>query len=150
MMTAEHSGVGHEPLDLRFTCQRRCGCSDSTSTETPQCGHETKIDVRDVGLGDEVIAFVNEGIANPAVVAILSSMHTPKAKWQQLEIDAAIWTEVAKGGCHWIVRERSDLVCHSQAIRQGIRTHPSHHGAPAPTGTPSSGIAHGARDHGGD
>ena len=71
-------------------------------------GHETKIDVRDLSLGDDAIAFMNEGIANAAVVIILFSEHTPKAVWQQLEIDAAVWSEVAQDGGRCIVVRLDD------------------------------------------
>ena len=66
-------------------------------------GHETKVDTRDLGLGDNVIAFMNEGIANAAAVIILFSKHTTDAEWQKLEIDAAVWNEIAQSGGRCIV-----------------------------------------------
>lgn len=71
-------------------------------------GHETKIDTRDLGLGDNVIAFMNEGIANAAAVIILFSKHTSEADWQKLEIDAAVWNEVAQDGGRCIVVRLDD------------------------------------------
>ena len=71
-------------------------------------GHETKVDTRDLGLGDNVIAFMNEGIANAAAVIILFSKHTPDAKWQNLEIDAALWNQVAQSGGRCIVVRLDD------------------------------------------
>ncbi len=65
--------------------------------------HETKVDTLDLGLGDNVIAFMNKGIANAAAVIILFSKHTPDAEWQKLEIDAAVWNEVAQDGGKCIV-----------------------------------------------
>ena len=58
--------------------------------------HETKVDTQNLDLGDNAIAFMNEGISNAAAVIILFSTHTPKAEWQKLEIDAAVWNQVAQ------------------------------------------------------
>lgn len=71
-------------------------------------GHETKIDTQDLGLGDNVIAFMNEGIANAAAVIILFSKDTLDAKWQNLEIDAAVWNQVAQSGGRCIVVRLDD------------------------------------------
>ena len=71
-------------------------------------GHETKVDTRDLGLGDNVIAFMNDGIANAAAVIILFSKHTTDAKWQNLEIDAAVWNQVAQSGGRCIVVRLDD------------------------------------------
>ena len=66
-------------------------------------GHETMIDTQDLSLGDNVIAFMNAGIADAAAVIILFSRHTPAAQWQNLEIDAAVWSEIVSGGGRCIV-----------------------------------------------
>ena len=51
---------------------------------------------------------MNEGIANAAAVIILFSKHTPTADWQKLEIDAAVWNEVAQDGGTCIVVSLDD------------------------------------------
>ena len=66
-------------------------------------GHETMVDTRDLALGDNPIAFMNRGIADAAAVIILFSKHTPAAPWQKLEIDAAVWSQVARDGGRCIV-----------------------------------------------
>ena len=71
-------------------------------------GHDTKIDTLDLGLGDSTIAFMNEGISQAAVVIILFSKHTAKAEWQKLEIDAAVWSQVAQDGGRCIVVRLDD------------------------------------------
>ena len=70
--------------------------------------HETKIDTQDLGLGDNAIDFMNEGIENAAAVIILFSKHTPDAGWQKLEIDSAVWNEVAQDGGRCIVVRLDD------------------------------------------
>ena len=71
-------------------------------------GHETKIDTQVLSLGDNAISFVNDGIADAAAVIILFSEHTPNAKWQNLEIDAAVWNQVAQSGGRCIVVRLDD------------------------------------------
>ena len=71
-------------------------------------GHDAKVDTLDLGLGDDAIAFMNDGIANAAAVIVLFSEHTPKAPWQKLEIDAAIWSQVAQNGGRCIVVRLDD------------------------------------------
>ena len=71
-------------------------------------GHDSKIDTLDLALGDSVIEFMNDGIANAAAVIILFSKHTPNADWQKLEIDAAMWNEVAQDGGICIVVSLDD------------------------------------------
>ena len=71
-------------------------------------GHDAKIDTLDLGLGDDSIAFMNDGIADAAAVIILFSQHTPRAEWQKLEIDAAVWSQVAQDGGRCIVVRLDD------------------------------------------
>src|SRR6266404_2189455 len=61
-------------------------------------GHETKVDTRELRLGDDAIKFINDGIAEAHTVIILYSRHTPNANWQKLEINSAVWNEVAQSG----------------------------------------------------
>ena len=69
-------------------------------------GHETKIDTQDLSLGDNAISFMNDGIAKAAVVIILFSKHTAGAKWQNFEIDAAVWNQVDQSGGRCITSRR--------------------------------------------
>lgn len=71
-------------------------------------GHDTKVDTLDLSLGDNVIAFINDGIANAHMVVILLSKNSADAKWQKLEIDSASWNEVAQGGGACIVVRLDD------------------------------------------
>ena len=61
-------------------------------------GHEAAVDEIDLGLGDDSIDFMNRGIAEAHAIIILFSQHTINAKWQHLEINAALWNEVAQAG----------------------------------------------------
>jgi hypothetical protein len=61
-------------------------------------GHETKIDTRELKLGDDAIKFMNDGIADAHTVIIFYSQHTPQANWQKLEINSAVWNEIAQSG----------------------------------------------------
>ena len=71
-------------------------------------GHHAKVDALDLALGDNAIRFMSDGIANAAAVIILFSKHTATAKWQQFEIDAALWNHVAADGGQWIVVRLDD------------------------------------------
>jgi len=64
-------------------------------------GHDTCVDTKDLGMGDNAISFMNESIAEAHTVIILFSKHSAGAAWQKLEMDAAVWNEVAQdgGGC---------------------------------------------------
>ena len=71
-------------------------------------GHEAQVDTQDLGLGDDLVEFMNDGIANAHVVIILFSQHTPEAKWQNAEIHAAIATQVTNNGARCIVVRLDD------------------------------------------
>lgn len=71
-------------------------------------GHETKVDTSDLGLGENAISFMNQGIENAGTVVILFSAHSADAKWQKLEIDSAVWNEVAHSGGLCIVVRLDD------------------------------------------
>ena len=86
---------------------------DATAAETVadhlrDAGHETKVDTYNLTLGDDTIAFMNTAIADAAVVIILYSKHSRSAKWQNLEINAAVWNEVAQDGGKCIVVRLDD------------------------------------------
>jgi hypothetical protein len=51
--------------------------ADKLAGDLKNAGHETKVDTRELKLGDDSINFMNEGIANAHTVVILYSKHTP-------------------------------------------------------------------------
>ena len=61
-------------------------------------GHDVCIDLRELKLGDDTIQFMNDAISKAHTVVIIFSHNTPKAIWQQKEINAAIWNETAQQG----------------------------------------------------
>lgn len=71
-------------------------------------GHATRVDLFDLSLGDDSIAFMNQGIAEAHTVIILFSVHSASAKWQQLEINSAVWSEVERTGGRCIVVRLDD------------------------------------------
>lgn len=72
------------------------------------CGHDVRIDLKELTLGDDTIDFMNDAIANAHTVIILYSQHTPNAKWQRLEINAAVWNQTAQSGGKVIVLKVDD------------------------------------------
>jgi len=71
-------------------------------------GHEVRVDLNQLKLGDDVIDFMNEGIADADVNIVIFSHNTPSAKFQKLEINAAIWHETAQKGGKVIVLKADD------------------------------------------
>jgi hypothetical protein len=71
-------------------------------------GHDTKVDTKELGLGSDSITFMNESIAEAHTVVVLYSRHTPNAEWQNIEIKAAVWNEVAQAGGNCIVVRLDD------------------------------------------
>ncbi len=84
------------------------GLATELALQLRNAGHDAKIDTLDLSLGDDALAFMNDGIANAAAVIVLFSRHTSKAEWQKLEIDAAVWSQVAQGGGRCIVVRLDD------------------------------------------
>ena len=84
------------------------GIATELTQHLRNAGHETKVDTLDLALGDNAIAFMNEGIADAGAVIILFSKHTLAAKWQNLEIDAAVWSQVSGAGGRCIVVRLDD------------------------------------------
>jgi hypothetical protein len=66
-------------------------------------GHDVRIDLHELTLGDDTIEFMNTAIADAHTVVIIFSQHTLQAKWQKLEISAAVWNETAQEGGKVIV-----------------------------------------------
>ena len=71
-------------------------------------GHDAKIDTLDIPLGGNVIAFMNEELDAADAVIILFSTHTASATWQNPEIEAAVWNELAGDGGRCIVVRLDD------------------------------------------
>ena len=76
--------------------------------ELRNVGHDVRIDLHELQLGDDTISFMNEAIANAQTVIILFSKDTPQAKWQTLEINAAVWNETEQEGGKVIVLKLDD------------------------------------------
>jgi hypothetical protein len=73
------------------------------ASDLRDAGHETKVDTKELTLGTDSIDFMNQAIADAHTVIILFSQHTANARWQQLEINASLWNEVAQDGGMCIV-----------------------------------------------
>ena len=71
-------------------------------------GHHITVDVDDLRVGDDVIRFMNEGIADADFILILHSKHTVEAINQGVEMDAAIWNEINQHGGQCIVVRLDD------------------------------------------
>ena len=71
-------------------------------------GHETTVDTLDLDLGANAITFMDDGIAEAAAVVILLSKYTADAKWQKLEMHAALWNEVTSDTGKCIVLRLDD------------------------------------------
>ena len=84
------------------------GIASELATHLRNAGHDPRVDTKDLSLGDNVIEFINDGIENAAAVIILFSEHTPSATWQKLEVDAAVWNEIAGDGGRCIVVRLDD------------------------------------------
>ncbi|MGA2178379.1 MAG: toll/interleukin-1 receptor domain-containing protein [Verrucomicrobiota bacterium] len=100
MGTMKHVFISHAGEDAEI--------AKRLENDLRNASHETKIDARELKLGDDTIEFMNQGIADAHTVIILYSQHTPKAKWQNLEIKSAVWNEVAQSGGVCIVVRLDD------------------------------------------
>src|SRR5687767_4692004 len=92
--------ISHAATDSKVASQ--------LAMDLKNAGHETIVDTIQLDLGDDAIDFMNNGIAEASVVIILFSQHTVDAKWQRLEINAALWNEVVQGGGTCIVLRLDD------------------------------------------
>ena len=86
----DHIFISHAGADAPLAEQL---CSDLKNV-----GHDAKVDTREMRLGDNLIDFMNEGIANSHTVIVIFSTHTDTAAWQKKEIDAAIWNQQEHSG----------------------------------------------------
>lgn len=66
-------------------------------------GHDVRLDLQALRLGDDIISFMNNSIADSHVILVIYSQHTPTAIWQELEINAAVWNNVSQDGGKLIV-----------------------------------------------
>src|SRR4051794_2497455 len=82
--------------------------ADQLAEDLRNAGHNTKVDTGEVGLGDDLIAFMNEGIDNAHTIILLLSQHSRSAIWQKLEINGALWNEIAQEGGKCIVLRLDD------------------------------------------
>lgn len=96
----KHIFISHASADVKIAYK--------LSEYLRNAGHETKVDTRELKLGDDAIAFMNESIMNAHTIIILYSQHTQRADWQKLEINSAIWNEVAQDGGVCIVVRLDD------------------------------------------
>ena len=94
-MAIKHIFVSHAAADAAIASE--------LTEHLRNAGHDAKVDTQDLALGDNIIDFMNEGIAHAGAVIILYSKHTPAAEWQKLEIRGAVWNEIARDGGQCIV-----------------------------------------------
>jgi hypothetical protein len=78
------------------------------SEDLRNCGHDVTVDLLDLKLGASLIDFMNTALSGSEIVLILHSKASKQAKWQNIEMDAAIWREVEQGGCRVIVLKLDD------------------------------------------
>src|SRR5665213_158668 len=91
----KHIFVSHAGADSAIASQ--------LADDLKNAGHDTKVDTHELKLGRDTIDFMNQGIADAHTIIILYSRHTPTADWQKLEINAALWNEIAQDGGTCIV-----------------------------------------------
>lgn len=72
-------------------------------------GHDVRIDLHELKLGDDTIDYMNNAIRESRTVIIIYSENTPNAPWQQLEINAAVWNSVSQNGGSIIVLKLGDI-----------------------------------------
>lgn len=99
-MSIKHIFISHASEDSTIAIQ--------LTEDLRNSGHETKVDAKELKLGSDLIRFINDSIVNAHTVIILYSKHTPAASWQSLEINSAVWNEVAQGGGTCIVVRLDD------------------------------------------
>jgi len=94
-MGLKHIFISHARQDVDI--------ANKLATHLRDAGHDIMVDTHDLNLGANLIAFINESIANAYMIIILFSKHTPNAKWQMLEINSALWNEFEQSGAQCIV-----------------------------------------------
>jgi hypothetical protein len=96
----KHVFISHAGPDKEFARKLE---SDLTNA-----GHETCVDLCELGLGDDSIDFMNTGIRDARIIVILYSKHTEKARWQRLEINSSLWNQMEQQGGQCIVIRLDD------------------------------------------
>jgi hypothetical protein len=96
----KHIFISHAGADAEI--------ANRLASDLRNAGHETKIDTKELRLGDDTIEFINNGISQAHSIIILYSKHTANAKWQKLEINSAVWNETAQDGGTCIVLKLDD------------------------------------------
>lgn len=86
----KHIFISHAGRDIEIA-NRLCG-------DLRNVGHDVRIDLHELKFGDDTIQFMSDAIADAHTIIILFSQNTHNAVWQKLEINAAIWNQVAQGG----------------------------------------------------
>jgi hypothetical protein len=89
---------------------RDSGIAKRLCEDLRNIGHEVMVDLNELKLGDDTIQFMNDAIAQAHTNIILFSGNTPDAKWQNLEINAAVWNEAAQKGGKVIVLKLDDTL----------------------------------------
>ena len=112
MRETRKTEISTNPMGIRRIFVSHAGPDADVATALVKhlrnAGHEATIDTLDLGLGDSAIAFMNEEIRAAAAIIILLSEHTLSARWQNLEVEAAVWNEVAADGGRCIVVRLDD------------------------------------------
>jgi len=96
----KHIFISHAGADSEIA-ERLC-------EDIKNIGHEVRIDLQELKLGDDVLQFMNDAIADAHTNIILFSASTADAKWQKLEINAAVWNELEQAGGKVIVLKIDD------------------------------------------
>lgn len=94
-MSLQHIFISHAGPDAAIAA--------NLAEHLRNAGHDTKVDELDLSLGDDAIAFMNDGIGQAHTVVILLSEHYATAVWQRREIHAAMWNEIAQSGGQCVV-----------------------------------------------
>jgi hypothetical protein len=99
-MTLPHIFISHASLDAKV--------ASDLAEHLRNAGHDSRVDTHQLGLGDDLIKFMNDSIAEAHTIVILWSEASQRAKWQSLEINAAIWSEIEASGGKCIVVKLDD------------------------------------------
>ena len=72
-------------------------------------GNDVRLDLQELKLGDDIISFMNNAIAESNVILVVYSRNTPTAIWQNLEINAAVWNNISQDGGKVIVLKYGEV-----------------------------------------
>ena len=71
-------------------------------------GNHITVDLDNLGLGDDVVQFMNDGIADADFILIIHSRHTSEAINQIAEVNAAVWNQINQSGAVCIIVRLDD------------------------------------------